>query len=330
MRENRSASHIGSDEAALIIRVAVCVCTYRRKDELSNLLHRLAELTFLHNAVPDMEVVVIDNDAAGSARRICEEIAPSYRWRFRYLIEPAAGISHARNAALRATQDNSDVIIFIDDDEEPVPCWLDELLRVWRATGADAVIGPVEPRFPDNAPAWLVKGGFFLLPRHADEAHLEDGITGNALLDISALRALKLKFNEALAFSGGEDQFFFRQLSSQGGMIRYAAKAICYESVTASRLDYRYVLRRQFRKGNSLALCDRMIAGSPTKLAIRWAKGILRVVGGLILAPPLCLLGGRIGLLRAGAISARGMGMLAELLGYRYLEYRRASNAKGR
>ena len=216
-------------------------------------------------------------------------------------------------------------IVFIDDDEEPVPCWLDELLRVRSMSGADAVIGPVEPRFPRDAPPWLVQSGFYELPRHADGARLEEGITGNALLDAAALRRLGLSFSTALALCGGEDQLFFRGWFKRGGSICYAAKAVCHESVAAERLSHRYVLRRQFRKGNSLSICDLVLAPSPTRLLARAAKGLTRSVGGVLMVPFFGLLRGRVGLLRAACISARGMGMLAGLIGYRYREYRRPS-----
>ncbi len=311
--------------AAKRSRVAICICTYKRPGELAGLLRRLSELEFRCHAEPDVEVLVVDNDAAASARAACEEAGRSYPWRLRYVVEPVPGISTARNRALAETCDTVDFVVFIDDDEEPVPCWLDELLRVRSATGADAVIGPVEPRFPPDAPLWLMKGGFFELRRHADGARLEEGITGNALLDAAALRRLGLSFSPALALCGGEDQLFFRGWFARGGSIHYAANAVCHERVAAERLNHRYLLRRQFRKGNSLSICDLLLAPSPKRLLARAAKGLIRSVGGIVMVPPFGLLQGRIGLLKAACISARGMGMLAGLMGYRYREYRRPS-----
>src|SRR5919107_3475810 len=114
-------------------RVAVCACTYLRPRGLARLLEGLAALE-----VPDgvaVEVVIVDNDAAGSGRSVVDAAREGFPFPLRYVVEPARGIVAARNAAVaEASADGPVPVAFLDDDEWPAPRWLAELLRVAEAT----------------------------------------------------------------------------------------------------------------------------------------------------------------------------------------------------
>src|SRR6478752_5398141 len=107
--------------------LAICIATHKRPVGLERLITDLQALTFVRCTEPPIEIVVVDNDPAGSARAQCAMLAQSSRWPLLYVSEPRRGISFARNAALRTAQSRqAQYIAFIDDDESPTPVWLDE------------------------------------------------------------------------------------------------------------------------------------------------------------------------------------------------------------
>src|SRR5262245_48697334 len=108
------------------VRVAICICTFRRQKLLRELLSGVAGLNFHKVPSPRIEVVVVDTpDEHGSAHEICETV--SLPWPLKYVIEPKRGLTYARNRAI-AEAGPVDFIASIDDDEVPSAAWLDEML----------------------------------------------------------------------------------------------------------------------------------------------------------------------------------------------------------
>ena len=127
--------------------------TYRRPAELRALLPRLAEQAdaLTASSTCTVEVLVVDNDAEGSAARTVRETVPQAR----YVVEPQPGVSAVRNRALEESP-GSDLLVFIDDDELPGPGWLAALVSAWQEWRCAAVTGPVLAslaRRPRSGPA---------------------------------------------------------------------------------------------------------------------------------------------------------------------------------
>jgi len=271
-----------------------------------------------------VEVLVLDNDAQASARHVVEAAADDFPYALRYALVPEAGLSLVRNAALAHAREGFDFLAMIDDDEYPQTQWLQELLRVAERSGADAVIGPVPKRFAAGAPSWIGTGGFFQLPSHPDGALITDGYSGNCLLRVRSLERFGVTFDGALNLAGGEDMLFFRELSTRGAKIAYAARAVAFETIGPARLCASYILKLSFRRGNTLAFCDRRLKGTPAALAMRALKGCGRLAVGLATLLPRALTGGRAGAVRALSDVAHGLGSLAGLGGHVYEAYKRA------
>src|SRR5687768_10946656 len=100
--------------------ITVCICTYRRPRMLMHLLGRL------QNQDTDGQftysLVVVDNDAAESARPAVEACMQQSAVPMRYLCEPERNISSARNRAV--TSAAGAFVALIDDDEFPEESWL--------------------------------------------------------------------------------------------------------------------------------------------------------------------------------------------------------------
>lgn len=302
-------------------KIAIVVLTYRRVDEVGELLPILDR----HRAHrdEDISILVIDNDPQASARQVVEEVgSPTVR----YVHEPLPGIAHARNRALDETAD-AQLLIFIDDDERPLDTWLDAMLDTYRRSRPAGVTGPLYPDYAHEPSGFIVAGGFFVR-KHYPEGHLMPAAgTGNLLLDLDQVRRAGLRFDPLFGLTGGSDHMFTRALIRSGGRIVWSNDAGLVDKVPAQRLTRKWVLQRQYRFGNtesrtSLALTDAGLQQLAARLRLT-ARGLVRVgVGGL----------------RAGYGAAsrspvhgarghrwlrRGLGMVAGAWGSTYVEYQR-------
>jgi succinoglycan biosynthesis protein ExoM len=237
-----------------------------------------------------------------------------------YLIEPQPGIVAARNAAVAAAEP-FEFLAFIDDDEVPSEQWLDQLVAVQRRTSADVVTGTVLPEFEHAPPRWMVGGGFFERPRHLDGELIGYARTSNVLIRHDVLQRHTPPFDPAYGLSGGEDTHFFMRAALEGARIAWADRAVVTETFPSERVSWRWLMAREYRRGNTLSLCLLDLTNSRRRRARRAAHGMLRIAKGFI-ATAASIGGGRASLLRAGREIALGSGMLTGLVGARFAPYR--------
>jgi succinoglycan biosynthesis protein ExoM len=304
-------------------RLCVAVPTFRRLDYLPELLIALAHLTPPDNCT--VTIVIADNEPTASARSIVLAAQPAFPFALHYQHIAEAGLSSVRNAVLAFAQQHADVLAMLDDDELPEAQWLVELLRVAQVTMAAAVVGPVAAILPEHAPRWVRDFREREYPRFRDGEQLTDGWSSNCLLRVQCIAATGLTFDTTLNFIGGEDQLFFRQLLSHGRTIAYAAQAIVWEHLPEERLSLGFILKRSFRRGNSLALCDRRLRHTPRGLAIRAAKGLVLIALGIVQIVAFAVLRRGTAAIAQSSEIARGAGMLAGLFGLSYHAYRRSA-----
>ncbi len=301
-------------------RVAVCVATFRRPALLGELLESLGALTF-DRLAPEVRVVVVDNDAAGSAAAVVEAARASFPVPLDYEVEPRRNISLARNRAVaRALAWGAGFVAFVDDDEVVRPDWLDRLLVAQACFGADVVAGVVLPRLPADAPAWTRRGGFFTQPQPPSGTPLPVASTNNVLVDASLLRGTE-PFDPAFGITGSGDSLFFLGCARRGARLVAAPDAVVEETVPPERARARWVLRRAFRGGNAAVFCERAMPPEHRQLGLRVLKATARLVASAAVLPPALLLG-RAAALRALWGVSYGAGCLAAVAGYRYAEYR--------
>ena len=312
---------------AAAVRVAICIATYRRPRMLAQLLKALDRLTFRKVPVPQVRVIVIDNDTDGSAQAPIERAARVARWPLWYAIEPHRGISYARNRSVEAAGKDCDFVVFIDDDEVPRRSWLDELLFVRASHDADVVAGPVLPRFEELPPRWIERGRYFERPRYRTGHPLSVAGAGNVLVRASLLSSQAGPFETQFALSGGEDTHLFMRLHRAGARMIWADEAVVDERVPQTRMTWRWVLQRAYRGGNTFTRCEldlRPSCGVRWRRATKGAARIAQGVVGLLTVAPVC---GISGLVDASVRVCLGLGMLTGVLGYRSEGYRRVHGA---
>jgi succinoglycan biosynthesis protein ExoM len=294
----------------------IAVATYRRPTGLRQLLDSLQAGIGSMKA----EVLVVDNDAEGSARSIAGEhpLGPVY------VVEPEPGIAEARNRALAHFGNEYRAIIFVDDDEWVSEGWLATLTGYAEQTGADVVVGPVVSVLPEDAPEWVRRGGFIQRPLLASGHRLSTAPTNNTLLARDAwVRAGSPRFDPAFSVTGGSDADFFRGICKSGATILYCADAVVHEDVPVERLSVRWLRRRAVRNGIA-----------QTRVRLKHGDSMLRgLLGGVVYAGyGLVFLG--VGLVRRRGLQAKpfnylflGYGRFAALANYRIHEYARTSSS---
>lgn len=314
----------GSDAATSLV---VAMLTFRRPDDLRVALPALLEqAASVTDRFERVEVLVVDNDAAESARDFVTSFPATEPVTLTYRCEPESGITAARNRAL-AEASSSDLLVFIDDDERPTERWLVDLVATFDRGDAVAVVGPVVSRFEVTPSAWIEAGEFFTRRRMPTGTAVSVAATNNLLIDLRIVRSIGLVFDTAFGHAGGEDTMFTRTLHATGGRLVWCDEAVVWDIVPAARSTRDWVVRRAFSSGNSwsqtsIALED-SVRGRLVARVRCIARGLVRAAGGAARA----LVGVVTRSLRHRAKGvrtlARGFGMIAGAVGYSYEEYRR-------
>jgi cellulose synthase/poly-beta-1,6-N-acetylglucosamine synthase-like glycosyltransferase len=192
--------------------------------------------------------IVADNDSAGSARPVIEQIQLDSPIRVTYCQEKEQNIACARNKALE--QANGEFVAFIDDDEFPEKDWLLRLFMTCREQKVDGALGPVVPWFDKPPPQWLIRGRFYNRPRHKTGFIIDwgEGRTGNVLFRKEILGDSPEPFRVEFG-SGGEDRDFFRRMIAAGRVFMWCDEAVVYEVVPPVRWRRSFMLRRALLRG---------------------------------------------------------------------------------
>jgi succinoglycan biosynthesis protein ExoM len=302
------------------MNLSVCIATYKRLDRLDALLGDVER----QELRPD-EIIIVDNDAAGSARAVVEaRVQSGYPLTIRYEVQPERNISLTRNRTVHLA--SGDWLAFVDDDERVPAHWLRLLMEAAETFAADAVLAPVEPQIPDSAPRWIRRGRFYEWPRLASGAVVPDSNLrfGNALLRGAVLRAEPGPFDPSFRLSTGEDgEMLLRLRNNRNARIVWCDEAPVQEPVEPKRLSLRWLLQRALSGGQHfarLAMQGRYKRVGPLDrvlLLLQWG-------GQLVAASALAIVSLPFGRHRAAAWlikSSANLGKLSALVGWRYGEY---------
>ncbi|WP_422742556.1 glycosyltransferase family 2 protein [Mycobacterium sp. WMMD1722] len=299
-------------------RYLIAVATYLRPTGLQRLLDSLVAAV----SASSVDIVVVDNDAQGSAR----SVAANHPLGPRYVVEPEPGISAARNRALAHFDDRYRGVIFVDDDEWVDPAWLTTLTAYAAQAPADVVVGPVVSVFDRPAPEWVQRGGFFTGRPHASGERLRYAPTNNTLLMRDAwVRAGSPRFDPAFSTTGGEDTDFFHGVRKTGATIVFCNEAVVYEAVPTERQSLGWVRRRAIREG-----------ANETRVLRKHHDSLLPVMGRGIRSAAFGLIFLTVGFVTRRDLQARpyfslfyACGLFAGLFDYKMVGYSRSSDSTG-
>lgn len=126
--------------------ISVCICTRNRADSLKRALESLTRLD--HPSGIDWDVLVVDNGSTDATALTAMSFADLLT--LKVVSETKAGLSQARNAALRGARGRH--LIFIDDDVTVPPRWLTAYATGFaKYPDAGFFGGPIVAR-PEDAP----------------------------------------------------------------------------------------------------------------------------------------------------------------------------------
>jgi succinoglycan biosynthesis protein ExoM len=309
--------------------VAIAVITFRRPELLAELLGSLQAQELPADGEYAVRIVVVDNDAEGSAAEVIAAAAEVGPYPVDTAVEPEPGIPFAREKSVQLAWDD-DALIFVDDDEVAPPGWLATLLTAWETTGADVVTGPVQGILPPDAPAWNRYSDVHdSTGRHATGDVLNKAYTNNTLVAQRVYHAVTPAFHPAFRYTGSSDLHFFLRVHRAGFRIVWCEEAVIQEDVPASRTTLRWLFRRAFRSGSgdsiSRVLIEPGVASSLKALAYalaRIASAFAYGLGGLVLVRKTYLL-------KAVRRFFSGIGTLAGIVGINHDEYRERHRPDG-
>jgi len=298
-------------------KIAICIATYNRNEDLGRLLKGLARLKFVKNPSPLLVVYVVDNTPDGSAAVVCEASKSGMPWELRYFIEKARGITYVRNRLVGEVNSSADLIAFIDDDEVPDENWLDELLDVFTRFDADVVAGPVYRKFSEKVEGWVEHPDLYKRPDYITGDDVKLVGAGNVLMKADIFN--QYSFDNRLALVGGEDMLLFLQLHHDGYKMKWCQEAVAWEHYPPERATVKWLLQRAFRS----ASCNVYAFSKVENLgkAVWVKRGVREIVLGVISFLAHCARG-KVPRIKAMVKILYGVGLLAGVIGYRFREYK--------
>jgi glycosyltransferase involved in cell wall biosynthesis len=258
------------------VRLTVAICTWNRAALLRRAL--ASHAAALVPAGVDREVVVVDNGSTDETPAVIREFAG--RLPLRHVTEREPGLSHARNAAVRAAQ--GDYVLWTDDDVLIRPEWIAAYVdAATRWPDAAVLGGPILPRFDAPPPEWLrralpvVGNAFALLDLGSEPIRF-----GGDVLPFGANFAVRLREQRRHPYSPqwgrvreslacGEETAVVSAILAAGGTGWYVPTARVEHLIPPGRQSVGYL--RDYYRANAASVRASLAPGVPTILGRpRW------------------------------------------------------------
>lgn len=257
------------------VNVTINICTFKRPVLLKCCIDSITAQEIPSNW--SVKIVVINNDPNSNHSVLAKQYHDNNKIQFIWITEPRIGIPFARNRALQESYSlNSDLIIFIDDDEEALDGWLVAYHKALIDFDAEIYTGPVQHIFPSTY-EWLANKG---LNGNVRGKLLKSAASNNVMIKTNTLdfKNPEGNFDTDMRYSGGSDNEFFTRLALQGKRIVFVSDAVVSEQVNANRLTLNWRLKRQFHSSIIRVYIERKLEKKYSYLT----KGIRRTLRHLI------------------------------------------------
>ena len=228
--------------------LSIILPTFRRPEGLKTALQSLE-----HQNLANMshEIIVVDNDPEVSAKTYVSQYAKTSSLNIKYYNDPNPGVANARNTALNAASGR--YLVFLDDDQEALENWVQELLETAQKYKAALVFGPCIAKLATHSKYQAYyKNYFSRLGAGMQTGLIKDVFgCGNSLIDTELCKLPSPPFDPNTNETGGEDDLLYAALTAQGVNIAWAKAAKVYEHVPSDRSTPRYIKKRSFAFGQS-------------------------------------------------------------------------------
>jgi len=264
--------------------ITVAVCTRNRVRWLEQAVDSV-----LSQITDDTQILIVDNASTDATPQVAARLAATHPC-VAACLENQLGLSAVRNRAL--ANPCGKYVIFLDDDAEAEPGWLDAYRRFFSAPPASriacvgGVVCPVHEVLP---PRWLKSNSNVLNWSDRTQPFKDRAGPWGCNFALHRLTALELGgFNARLGRKGKtlhahEESDLLERLRLSGYGVWWLPSARIRHFVAAERLRLNWQLRSQFNQGRSSAL---MRLGMMSRARERW----LFSLGRLLVAPFHCAL----------------------------------------
>lgn len=196
------------------------------------------------------EVLVIDNGSSNDTLSIVESFCGKLP--IRYVHEEVAGLSNARNRAVREAR--GDWIVWTDDDVTVSTRWLVAYVEaIEQHSDAKVLGGPIAIEFEGSPPTWLMSGLSFVVDAYAGRMDFRGSFAARgpkpygANFALQRPAALSLPFDPTLGrhplwpTRGGEETVVIAQVLTNGAKGWWVPDALITHHIDASRQSTRYL-----------------------------------------------------------------------------------------
>ena len=292
--------------------ITIAICTRNRSALLKSAVRGVQA-----QAPGRTEILIVDNGSTDDTAKVAAEFAAADS-RVKFFLEPQAGLSRARNVALRHAA--GDWVIFLDDDAEIEPGWLaayENFFSNLPSAKTAVVGGAVIPRYETPPPKWMNAGGqqdlgpkSFCLSSGGILWECNCAWRRDAVLQAGGFDTELGHQGEVAGYREGTD--LNSRLQNAGHEIWWLPGAAVRHFIHASRLNLKWVLQAAFHNGRTTAIqrmkaragCGRLFYG----------------VGRVLIAPLHCIVNLLVALVsfpfQSGRVAAGELVRAASIAGF--------------
>ena len=264
--------------------ISIIICTYNRDKFIPGALNSLVNQTI---APSRYEIIIINNNSTDNTDAISKNfISANPGLNIKYFIETQKGLSAARNRGINESA--SELIIFIDDDADVTPNYLEIALSFFKNNpDISAFGGKIIPIYEEGRePQWLSKPLWGLVTRADWGSKVSIYPKGKRPYGCSmAFRKKVFKeigsFNSDLLFRS-EDKYIFTRLAEYNKIFLYNPEFIVYHHIDSSRLTFESFKKMSLGIGRGEH--DRLIGSGFLKNILKVVEYIVKFLASFVIA----------------------------------------------
>ncbi len=231
--------------------ISVVICTRNRAGLLASALESVCRQTLDANLY---EVIAVDNGSSDGTPAVVAGFTADHA-NVRGVIEPRAGLSHARNRGWQEA--GGEYVGFLDDDGEAPPEWLAVAREIIEESRPAAFGGPYFPSYASPKPRWWKDA--YRSFRPGDEPRplqAREHLSGGNLFLRKELLSETGGFDPGLGMAGnrismGEETRLLKEirLRQPGALIYYDPRLCIRHLVHPAKMKWRWLFRYWFAGG---------------------------------------------------------------------------------
>jgi len=132
-----------------MITLSVMIPTRNRSSLLRKLLESLKKQTCSQD---EFEIIIVDNGSTDETKTVAETFFSEFK-HIKYFFEEKPGLHEGRHRGLK--ESSSDILVYCDDDIEPLPTWLEAKKESFKDPDVVLVGGKNLPKWESVPPKWI-------------------------------------------------------------------------------------------------------------------------------------------------------------------------------